>query len=191
MAILLSLYIYICTFLNNTITECLSSSRNIHIHFLSLYIYIHLKKKKEMRYIYKCTKFFFLCISSQRYRFVFISCWFFLILIISAVNSLNVFFFYHPVYIYYILSSRSCTSQTRSCPSRHTAIMAIRRNRCTSSGTVRKSSSRVKTSRSQAQGRTLRLFGTDLMRHAIIRRRSPRVIYCLILYRLTPLVFRP
>lgn len=101
------------------------------------------------------------------------------------------FFFYHPVYIYYILSSRSCTSQTRSCPSRHTAIMAIRRNRCTSSGTVRKSSSRVKTSRSQAQGRTLRLFGTDLMRHAIIRRRSPRVIYCLILYRLTPLVFRP
>lgn len=99
------------------------------------------------------------------------------------------FFFYHPVYIYYILSSRSCTSQTRSCPSRHTAIMAIRRNRCTSSGTVRKSSSRVKTSRSQAQGRTLRLFGTDLMRHAIIRRRSPRVIYCLILYRLTPLVF--
>lgn len=145
-----------------------------------------------MRYIYKCTKFFFLCISSQRYRFIFIS-----ILISLDLDHLRCeltecfffFFFYHPVYIYYILSSRSCTSQTRSCPSRHTAIMAIRRNRCTSSGTVRKSSSRVKTSRSQAQGRTLRLFGTDLMRHAIIRRRSPRVIYCLILYRLTPLVF--
>ncbi|XP_076659539.1 uncharacterized protein LOC143362915 [Halictus rubicundus] len=40
--------------------------------------------------------------------------------------------------------------------------MANRRNRCTSSGTVRKSSSRVKPIRSQAQGRTLRLFGTDL-----------------------------
>lgn len=96
--------------------------------------------------------------------------------------------FYHPV-IYYILSSRSCTSQTRSCSSRLTAIMAIRRNRCTSSGTVRKSSSRVKASRSQAQGRTLRLFGTDLMRHAIIRLHSPRVIYCLILYRLYLLCF--
>lgn len=67
--------------------------------------------------------------------------------------------------------------------------MAIRRNRCTSSGTVRKSSSRVKASRSQAQGRTLRLFGTDLMRHAIIRLHSPRVIYCLILYRLYLLCF--
>lgn len=80
-----------------------------------------------------------------------------------------------PSYIY-TLSSRSCTPQTRSCPSRLTAIIANRRYRCTSSGTVRKSSSRVKASRSQAQGRTLRLFGTDLMRDAITRRRSPRVI---------------
>lgn len=80
-----------------------------------------------------------------------------------------------PSYIY-TLSSRSCTPQTRSCPSRLTAIIANRRYRCTSSGTVRKSSSRVKASRFQAQGRTLRLFGTDLMRDAIIRRRSPRVI---------------
>lgn len=108
---------------------------------------------------------------------------------ISAVTHLWMFS-HRPVYIIYTLSSRSCTSQTRSCPSRLTAIMANRRNRCTSSGTVRKSSSRVKPSRSQAQGRTLRLFGTDLVRHAIIRRRSPRVIYCLILYRLLkPLVF--
>lgn len=80
-----------------------------------------------------------------------------------------------PIYIY-TLSSRSCTPQTRSCPSRLTAIIANRRYRCTSSGTVRKSSSRVKPSRFQAQGRTLRLFGTDLVRDAIIRRRSPRVI---------------
>lgn len=80
-----------------------------------------------------------------------------------------------PIYIY-TLSSRSCTPQTRSCPSRLTAIIANRRYRCTSNGTVRKSSSRVKASRFQAQGRTLRLFGTDLMRDAIIRRRSPRVI---------------
>lgn len=90
--------------------------------------------------------------------------------IISAVDSLNV-----NAHLY-TLSSRSCTPQTRSCPSRLTAIIANRRYRCTSSGTVRKSSSRVKASRSHAQGRTLRLFGTDLMRDAIIRRRSPRVI---------------
>lgn len=80
-----------------------------------------------------------------------------------------------PIYIY-TLSSRSCTPQTRSCPSRLTAIIANRRYRCTSSGTVRKSSSRVKPSRFQAQGRTLRLFGTDLVRDAIIRRHYPRVI---------------
>jgi len=79
-------------------------------------------------------------------------------------------------YVLYSLFSFLCTPQTRSCPSRLTAIIANRRYRCTSSGAVRKSSSRVKASRSQAQGRTLRLFGTDLMRDAIIRRRSPRVI---------------
>lgn len=59
-----------------------------------------------MRYIYKCTKFFFLCISSQRYRFIFIS-----ILISLDLDHLRCeltecffFFFFTTQYIYTIYS---------------------------------------------------------------------------------------
>lgn len=140
--------IYICTILVICIRTCTSAfSACVRVHKRSLQMYIHIHTSTNTIFMY---------------------------LFCHHLGCLT-HWMLTPIYIY-TLSSRSCTPQTRSCPSRLTAIIANRRYRCTSSGTVRKSSSRVKASRSQAQGRTLRLFGTDLMRDAIIRRRSPRVI---------------
>lgn len=144
------MYIYICTILVICIRTCTSAFP----------VRVHAHKRPSQMYIHIHTYM------STHTTFMYLFCHHLGCLIHWMLTS---------IYIY-TLSSRSCTPQTRSCPSRLTAIIANRRYRCTSSGTVRKSSSRVKASRSQAQGRTFRLFGTDLMRDAIIRRRSPRVI---------------